>query len=126
MRHITYGSRKSTLLLGLAAFAGLLQESSFAASSTIDFATEIQPIFRASCYTCHQGDKAAAGLHLDSKAALAGGVSGKAIVPGRSTESLIVTRLLATDTRVRMPFGALALAPEKIALIRAWIEQGAK
>jgi hypothetical protein len=25
-----------------------------------DFATDIQPIFRASCYTCHQGDKARA------------------------------------------------------------------
>jgi hypothetical protein len=96
-----------------------------AGSPTVDFATEIQPLFSAACYTCHQGDKAAAGLHLDSRAALGGGISGKAIVPGRSKDSLIVTRLLATDPRARMPLGTAPLAPEKIALIRAWIDQGA-
>src|SRR5437899_4776329 len=118
-------SRKSTILLSVAAFAAMLPPLSFAATSTIDYATDIQPILRSSCYTCHQGDKAAAGLHLDSRAALAGGVSGKPIVPGRSKDSLILKRLLATDARTRMPLGTTPLAPEKIALIRAWIDQGA-
>src|SRR5690348_724430 len=96
-----------------------------AAPATVDFATKIQPIFRASCYTCHQGDKAAAGLHLDSRAALAGGKSGNPIVPGHSKDSLILQRLLSADPRTRMPLGTAPLAPEKIALIRAWIDQGA-
>ncbi len=96
-----------------------------AAPATVDFATEIQPIFRASCYTCHQGEKAAAGLHLDSKAALAGGKSGNPIVPGHSKDSLILQRLLSADPRTRMPLGTAPLAPEKIALIRSWIDQGA-
>src|SRR4029077_14404575 len=96
-----------------------------AASTSVDFATDIQPIFRTSCYTCHQGDKAAAGLHLDSRTALGEGISGKAIVPGRAKDSLILKRLLSTDPRARMPLGTAPLAPEKIALIRAWIDQGA-
>ncbi|HJZ97470.1 MAG TPA: PSD1 and planctomycete cytochrome C domain-containing protein, partial [Candidatus Solibacter sp.] len=96
-----------------------------AGSPNVDFANEIQPIFRSSCYTYHQGDKAAAGLHLDSRAALVGGRSGKPIVPGNGKDSLILQRLLATDPRARMPLGAAPLAPEKIALIRAWIDQGA-
>ena len=106
-------------------FSGLLPPSSFAATGSIDFATEIQPIFRASCYTCHQGEKAAAGLHLDSRAALAGGVSGRPIIPGHGKDSLILQRLLSNDPRARMPLGTAPLAPEKIALIRAWIDQGA-
>ncbi|MCU1272668.1 MAG: Planctomycete cytochrome, partial [Bryobacterales bacterium] len=113
-----------------ALFASMLLLSSLPeaarAARTVDYAAEIQPILRSSCYSCHQGEKAAAGLHLDSKpAALAGGVSGKAIVVGSSKDSLIVTRLLSTDPRSRMPFGGTPLQPEKIALIRAWIDQGA-
>lgn len=96
------------------------------AAVTIDYATQIEPIFRSSCYSCHQGDKAAAKLRLDSKtAALAGGASGKAIVPGDSKGSLILDRLVAADPKVRMPFGGTALPAEKIELIRAWIDQGA-
>src|SRR5437660_5328812 len=116
-------SGKSPILLGVAAFAAMLPPSSFAATNIIDFATQIQPILRTSCYTCHQGDKAAAGLHLDSRAALNGGISGKLMVPGRSKDSLILRRLMSTDPRARMPLGTAPLAPEKIALIRAWIDQ---
>jgi len=47
------------------------------------------------------------------------------MVPGRSKDSLILKRLLATDPKARMPLGAAPLAPDKIALIRAWIDQGA-
>ena len=113
-----------------ALFASLLLLSSLPetarAARTVDYAADIQPILRSSCYSCHQGDKAAAGLHLDSKsAALAGGLSGKALVAGSSKDSLIVTRLLSSDPRLRMPFGGTPLQPEKIALIRAWIDQGA-
>ncbi|PYT19869.1 MAG: hypothetical protein DMG57_43965, partial [Acidobacteria bacterium] len=108
-------------------FVALLLYSNVAsAASTVDYTTDIQPIFRSNCYTCHQGEKAGAGLHLDSKAgALVGGVSGKAIVPGNSKDSLILTRLLSSDPHVRMPFGGTPLAPEKIGLIRQWIDQGA-
>src|SRR5439155_4022922 len=119
----------AVLLTRATLFTCLVLLSSFraaAGSPTVDFATEIQPIFRASCYTCHQGDKAAAGLHLDSKAALDGGISGKVLIPGRSKDSLILRRLLTTDPRARMPLGTAPLTPEKIALIRAWIDQGAQ
>jgi len=117
-------------LAAAAFFASVFLLSSFPetarAARTVDYAADIQPILRSSCYSCHQGDKAAAGLHLDSKsAALAGGVSGKAFVAGSSKDSLIMTRLLSSDPRLRMPFGGTPLQPEKIALIRAWIDQGA-
>src|SRR5579864_7703577 len=110
--------------VGLAILASLHRNAG--AVGAIDYSTDIQPIFRSSCYSCHQGEKPSAGLHLDSKAAaLAGGVSGKVIVPGNSKDSLILKRLLASDPRVRMPFGGTPLAPDKIELIREWIDQGA-
>src|SRR5579872_649229 len=92
-----------------------------ATAANVDYASEIQPIFRASCYSCHQGEKASGGLRLDAKAALAG----KAIIPGKSNESIILKRLMASDPRVRMPLGGTSLPAEKIALIRTWIDQGA-
>src|SRR6185503_18695816 len=118
------GTAATAIVASLLLFS-ILPETANAAR-TVDYAAEIQPILRSSCYSCHQGEKAAAGLHLDSKpAALAGGLSGKAIVAGSSKDSLIVKRLLSSDPRLRMPFGGTPLQPEKIALIRAWIDQGA-
>src|SRR5258708_38551945 len=46
-------------------------------------------------------------------------------MPGGVNGSLILKRRLSTDPRARMPLGTAPLAPEKIALIRAWIDQGA-
>src|SRR5438874_2154166 len=47
----------------------------------VDFARDVQPIFKANCVTCHGPDKQRGGLRLDTKAALQGGDSGVVIVP---------------------------------------------
>ncbi len=63
-------------------------------------------------------------LKLESAAEiLEGGVSGPAIIPGNSAGSLLVKRLLGTTDAPRMPLGAGPLQQEKVALIRAWIDQ---
>jgi len=116
--------RRSTVLY--AAVSLIFAASALPAASTVDYTTDIKPIFRSQCYSCHQGEKANAGLHLDSKASVfAGGVSGAAIVPGNGKESSIVKRLVSTDVRTRMPLGGTPLPAEKIELIRTWIDQGA-
>ncbi|MDQ3175738.1 MAG: hypothetical protein M3Q91_18845, partial [Acidobacteriota bacterium] len=45
----------------------------------IDFHKDVQPIFKAACYSCHAGEKAQADLRLDTKAAALKGVSGPSI-----------------------------------------------
>jgi hypothetical protein len=96
------------------------------AARPVDFDRDIRPIFRTSCYSCHQGANASAQLRLDSKeSALKGGASGRVILPGNSRQSPLMQRLTSQDRRVRMPFGLAPLAPEKIKLIGAWIDQGA-
>jgi Protein of unknown function (DUF1553)/Protein of unknown function (DUF1549)/Planctomycete cytochrome C len=116
-------SRLFLLFVPLLLLAG---PSRTASQRTVDYTTEIEPILRSSCYSCHTGEKPRAGLRLDNKAAaLTGGVSGKVIVPGNSRASLILERLLATEKSRRMPFGGSPLPPETIELVRAWIDQGA-
>jgi uncharacterized protein DUF1553/uncharacterized protein DUF1549/cytochrome c len=93
----------------------------------VDFTRDIQPILQASCYECHGTKKTKAHLRLDSAAGIAkGGETGPIIVPGKSDQSLLVRRILGLDGDDRMPKDEDPLSPEQIALIRSWIDQGAK
>jgi mono/diheme cytochrome c family protein len=95
-------------------------------SPKVDFIRDIQPIFKTSCLKCHGPEKPKGQFRLDARSfAMKGGVSGKVIVPGHAKESVLVKLLLEKDDENRMPQKAPALAPAKIDLIRAWIDQGA-
>jgi mono/diheme cytochrome c family protein len=94
---------------------------------TIDFARDIQPIFEKSCNQCHGAKQAMGQLRLDDrKLALQGGLSGPAIIPGNSQESRLLKRILGLGGEARMPLVGDPLTPAQIALIRAWIDQGAR
>ncbi len=86
----------------------------------VDFRKQIEPIFQQSCYHCHAGNGAMAGLRLDARASAM-----KVIVPGHSQSSRLLHRLLGQGGEPRMPLGGQPLAPAQIALIRRWIEEGA-
>lgn len=112
-----------------------------ARADKVDFATQIQPIFKHSCVKCHSLDnprhKAASGFRLDTReAAMKGGKFGKDIVPGHADESLLV-KLLHGDQEVNgdsvdaMPKAMRGqefkpLPEKQINLIKDWINQGAK
>ena len=99
-----------------------------APTPAIDFAKDIQPIFSTSCYECHGPDKQKAGLRLDDKqAALKGGDSGPLLIPGKSAESLLIQAVLGSKKDLaRMPKKKDPLTAAQIALLKAWIDQGAK
>src|SRR5262249_33163676 len=60
------------------------------------FESEVVPILRASCWSCHGGEKPQAGLDLRSlDAILRGGRSGPAIQPGASDKSLLVDKVVS-------------------------------
>ncbi len=87
------------------------------------FERDIAPILRQSCEQCHI-NASMGKLRLDSEAAiLRGGVSGPAIVPGHSSDSLLVKRMLGLTDAPRMPMGGQPLPEAKIAVIRRWIDQ---
>src|SRR5258708_40198567 len=65
-------------------------------------------------------------LRLDSEtAAMAGGQSGKVIVPGHASDSILYKRVAGLSDQARMPMGGKLLA-DQIEKIRAWIDQGAE
>ena len=106
--------------------AQVAAKSEPAVSRKVDFAKDIQPIFERSCYSCHGAKTQLGGLRLDSKTlASSGGQSGKAFVPGKAAESHLYQRVAGIGDQARMPMGGEPLPPEQIALIRAWIDQGA-
>jgi len=92
------------------------------------FAAQINPILDANCVSCHGESKAQAGLRMDSYDLLMkGGKDGPIIVAGSPDKSLLVQRVtLPPDHKLFMPAeGKPPLRLEEIALIRAWIQQGA-
>ena len=95
-------------------------------AAKVDWARDIQPIFAESCYSCHGPKTQLGGLRLDTRAtALAGGQSGKVILPGDSSNSLILKRIAGSGGLTRMPMGGQPLSPERVELLRKWIDSGA-
>jgi mono/diheme cytochrome c family protein len=96
------------------------------AARPIDFAKEVHPLLQSRCASCHTGDSAQAGLHLDSRDGLLhGGKDGPAIVPGKPSESLLILKVTGQHG-LPMPPSGPRLTPDAVAILRAWIEQGAK
>lgn len=103
--------------------------------ASVTYATDIQPIFAKSCYTCHgpKSPKPKGKLRLDTLAAvLKGGEDGAAVVPGDIARSPLlgnVAHLGDPDDYMPPPDNKAHLLPltnKQVSLIRAWIEQGAK
>src|SRR5713226_9069789 len=105
----------------------LRAQAADAASAKVDFLKQIQPIFESSCYGCHGSKMQMAGLRLsDKSASLAGGQSVSVIIPGKSADSPLYRRVAGLGDQPRMPIGGKPLDASQIALIRAWIDQGAE
>ncbi len=93
----------------------------------VDFVRDVKPILAKHCLSCHGPDKQKSGLRLDRRAdAIAGGDSGKVIVPGKPADSHLIKLITSDDADVRMPPKKLPLSAAEVATLRAWVEQGAK
>jgi hypothetical protein len=94
-----------------------------AQSQSPDFQRDIAPILEKSCIACHSRAMTQGKLRLDSEAALLrGGANGPAIVPGKSSQSLLVKRILGATDAPRMPLGLPPLSSDQVNLIRRWID----
>ncbi len=102
---------------------------SLTAVKQVDFVKDIQPIFEFKCVACHREGQSKGGLRMDEKdLAFKGGDSGAGIVPGKLKESHIYTSTIVdtNDDRLMPPLNKNGPLPkEEIALLAAWIEQGA-
>jgi mono/diheme cytochrome c family protein len=97
-----------------------------AAPPAVDYDTQIRPIFAAKCFSCHSAEKRSGGLSLFSyEDVLNGGRNGGTVRPGKSADSLLMMRVTG-ETQPRMPLIGTPLTDQEIALVRQWIEQGAR
>jgi hypothetical protein len=99
----------------------------------IDFVRQIKPLLERSCVACHSGAKPRSLFRIDGRdPILKGGASGAAaIVPGQSEKSPLIAYVSGKAPESEMPPRAVrdrfpALSPDEVALVRAWIDQGAE
>jgi mono/diheme cytochrome c family protein len=110
--------------------ADTVDESKLPAASKgeVDFSRDIQPILAASCLRCHGPERAKSGFRLDNRLnALKGGEHGADILPGQSAKSPLIHYVggLVEDMQMPPPGKGDRLTSTQIALLRAWIDQGA-
>ncbi|MCA9212742.1 MAG: DUF1549 domain-containing protein [Planctomycetales bacterium] len=94
------------------------------AKESLTFENDIRPIFRQHCFDCHGAKKEKEG-ELDLRQVrlmLSGGDSGAALTPGAADESLFLKRIVDGE----MPPGDHRVPPEQVAILRQWVNDGAK
>lgn len=104
-----------------------------ATSPGLTFDKDIKPIIEKSCLECHSGRRPKARYEVGTREAfLKGGISEEApVIPGKSEESPVIHYVADLVRNFEMPPPEEretfpALTREQIALLRAWIDQGAK
>lgn len=90
----------------------------------VDFARDVQPILRQNCVGCHGPAQQMAGLRLDRRSSVMK-PGARRIVPGSSINSFVYHRLTGSVYGPQMPPSG-PIKPELVAIVKAWIDQGAK
>lgn len=93
----------------------------------VDYLTQIKPLLRDKCFSCHSSLKQEAGLRLDAASLiLKGGDSGPGYVANSAANSLLLERVTDHDDN-RMPpeDDGPRLTTEEVATLGDWINAGA-
>jgi WD40 repeat protein len=94
----------------------------------VTYEKDVAPIFAAKCQVCHTGNELKGKLDLGTHAGLVkGGKKGPAVVPGNSEESRLWQMASHRATPIMPPKTEdNPLSPEEVAVLKLWIDQGAK
>jgi WD40 repeat protein len=101
-------------------------------SAEPDFYRDVYPVLKTNCISCHNKTTTKGELNMESPELMKkGGENGPGVIPGKSAESLIVQAAAHLDADLIMPpknnkAGAVDLTPDELALLKTWIDQGAK
>src|SRR2546423_14091831 len=113
---------RRTIVTSVAIAAILIVSLSAQAPNTVDFAKDVQPLLRQSCYGCHGPTQQMNGFRLDRRRDAMRGGTIAVIGPGNGDGSRLYQRLIGSQYGVQMPPTG-ALRPEQVAMIKAWIDQ---
>ncbi len=111
-------------LIPVVAVAGSVQGDAPVDTAAAEFfESRIRPLLVEHCHACHAGDNRESQLNLDSLAGLLeGGTRGPAIVPGKPSESLLISAVMHGEL-LKMPPRAKLSSAEVGDLVR-WVELG--
>src|SRR5260221_5930518 len=118
--------KRRVLLIVIA--ASLCGGADFAQTpSIVDFGRDVQPILRQQCYGCHGLTQQMNGFRLDRRRdAMRGSTISPGIIrPNNGEASLLLARIAGTSAGPQMPPTG-ALKADQIAMIKAWLDQGAE
>ena len=102
------------------------QTAAAASPVTVDYDRDVRPILAEKCFGCHGPRQAQSGLRLDLRQnAMRGGDYGVVIIPGKSTESKLIKRLIGSEAGLQMPPTG-PLPQHEIDVLRSWIDTGAE
>ncbi len=96
---------------------------------TVVYSQDVLPIFEGHCFQCHGDERPKGGFNLRHRdTALAGGDYGENILIGDSANSPLIHFVAHLEEDLEMPpIGkAERLNTDQIAVLRAWIDQGAE
>ena len=113
-------SFRCSAVVALLLFAPLLR----GADAPLTFEKDVRPILKQHCFQCHGEEPKPKGkLDLRTvKMMLKGGAEGPEIAPGKPGESRLWKRVESDE----MPIGHKKVSPVQKAVLKTWIEQGAK
>jgi mono/diheme cytochrome c family protein len=98
---------------------GLAQTPAATEHKSVPFDTEVLPIFKSTCDSCHGGSVKLKALDLTTEAsAIKGSESGPVIVPGKPDESILYQKVRSGS----MPAGKPHLSDKQLATLKNWIE----
>jgi WD40 repeat protein len=93
----------------------------------VTYEKDVEPILVNKCAFCHSGNLKEGKLDMATfETLMKGGKRGASIVPGKSAESPLIKFCGRTEKPFMPPKGEEPLTPEELALIKLWIDQGAK
>jgi len=113
--------------LRLLVFSLVLTAAPLPAAEPVDYVRQIKPLFKERCSACHGALKQQGKLRLDTAGLVVkGGKTGPAVKPGDPAASLLLERVSDPDPDTRMPLEGKPLTAGEIALLTAWIAEGAR
>ncbi len=112
-------------MVSVAASFGLLTivAAAIGEVSPVSFSNEVAPTLVEQCLACHNARTAKGRFNLETfQALMKGGESGAAVTPGDGEFSNLIQLVESGD----MPKDGDPLPPERLALLRRWITEGAR
>ncbi len=123
-----FPARLSPQILATVCCSVFVSPRAIAEEEPVSFVADVAPILVKNCVGCHGSEEAEGEYQLTSFERLlrAGASESPAVTPGKPDESELIRLVESEDEGERMPYDADPLPPAEIALLRQWVEQGAK